>query len=384
MIHITDKTQCCGCGACEQICPKHCIKMIVDEEGFWYPKVNETECTKCGLCERVCPVLNAKQINCNDVSKIHTYLAYITDTDLRMKSSSGGMFTLLAEQVLSEGGVVFGAAFDEKFLVHHIKVEDRDGLSALRGSKYLQSRIEHCYRETKEELLAGRKVLFTGTACQIAGLYGYLGKDHENLITVDVLCHGVPSPAVWRRYLDEQEALYGAAVRRTFFRSKNSGWKTFALLLEFSNNKAYESILSKDRFMQMFLRNICLRPSCHNCKFKGMDRPSDISIGDAWGVEKHSPEMDDNRGTSVVLLHTSKGIQLFDKLRADLICKVRDLDTALPPRSDSRKSVTPHYNRKKFFQKFTRGFPTTKLVKLTNPTLLRRVLRKGKRIVKKI
>ena len=148
MIHITDKTQCCGCGACEQICPKHCIKMIVDEEGFWYPKVNETECTKCGLCERVCPVLNAKQINCNDVSKIHTYLAYSTDTDLRMKSSSGGMFTLLAEQVLSEGGVVFGAAFDEKFLVHHIKVEDRDGLSALRGSKYLQSRIEHCYRET--------------------------------------------------------------------------------------------------------------------------------------------------------------------------------------------------------------------------------------------
>ena len=359
--------------------------MQTDEEGFWYPLINTGGgCINCNLCNKVCPIENAESINRNIPEKVQTYIGYVLDEKLRLQSSSGGIFTVLAEAVLSLGGVVFGAAFDDDFLVHHIKVENCDDLEKLRGSKYLQSRIENTYREAEEELKQGRFVLFSGTACQIAGLYGYLQRDYENLYTVDVLCHGVPSPKVWRKYLDEQETAYGAAVRRTFFRSKKHGWKTYALSLEFFNDKAYEKVSSNDFFLQIFLRNICLRPSCHDCKFKGMDRPSDITIGDAWGVGKYSPDMDDDKGTSVLLTHTVKGEELLQKILPHLHYQKAELDTALPPQADSRKSVAPHPKRKKFFRALNRGASIKQLVYLSNPSFVRRVLRRAKHTVKKL
>ena len=384
MIKIKDKALCCGCGACEQCCPRHCITLLTDEEGFAYPAVNHEKCVDCHLCERVCPVLNADRLIKNDPAKIETYVAYCNDEDLRLKSSSGGLFTVLAEKIIEEGGVVFGAAFDENFLVHHIKAEKIEELFLLRGSKYLQSRTEDCYCEARSELKKGRKVLYTGTACQIAGLYAYLDNEYENLLTVDVLCHGVPSPKVWRRYLDEQESAYGAAVRRTFFRSKNCGWKTYALSLEFSNDKAYECVLSKDTFMQMFLRNICLRPSCYICKFKGDYINSDITIGDAWGIQAHSPEMDDDKGTSVIVVHSSKGAAIFQSVISKLRCKKSEPSAALAGNPSYYQSVSEHAKRKKFFYLFEKGAPTSELVKLTKPSYFRIFFSKGKCVIKKI
>lgn len=293
MIQINDKKDCCGCGACMLSCPSECISLKEDKEGFLYPHVNAELCINCGACERSCPVLNCEL---SEGVLPDAYVAYADDDVLRENSSSGGMFSLFAENILNSGGVVFGAAFDSDFTVHHIVVESVDELSKLRGSKYLQSRTENAFKEAEDYLKSGRKVLYTGTACQIAGLKRYLKRDYTNLYTVDVLCHGVPSPKVWKKYLEEQEKTHGAAVRRTFFRNKKYGWKTYAVSLDFSNETVYERIFKEDSFMKLFLGNICLRPSCHDCKFKGLSRPSDITIGDCWGIEKIMSDMDDDKG----------------------------------------------------------------------------------------
>lgn len=374
MISISEKLNCCGCSACVQMCPKQCISMVEDEEGFLYPCVDRTLCIDCGSCENVCPVCNEKA----EEEEITAYAAYAKSDDIRLKSSSGGLFTLFAKQVLSDNGVVFGAAFDKNFMVHHISIASEEELYKLQGSKYLQSRIENTYQEAERYLKFGRKVLFTGTACQIAGLKKFLGKEYEQLYTVDVLCHGVPSPKVWKRYLDYQEKCHGGAVTRTFFRQKDFGWKTYALKLQFSNSSAYEQIFSKDLFMQMFLSNICLRPSCHACKFKDLNRPSDITIGDSWGIENYMPDMDDDKGTSVVLVHSQKGQELLGLCQSEMQFREADVDKILPPTADSRKPVAIHSGRTSFFEKLNAGCAMPELAKVIRPSFLRRVVRKCK------
>ena len=378
MISITDKKNCCGCNACVQKCPKKCAAMQEDIEGFLYPVVNQQECVNCGLCEKVCPVLNVKMIE----QELTAYAAYANDDDIRMKSSSGGLFTLFARQILSDNGIVFGAAFDRDFMVHHIAIESEEELYKLQGSKYLQSRIENTYQEAERHLKSGRRVLFTGTACQIAGLKKFLGSEYELLYTVDVLCHGVPSPKVWKKYLDYQEKCHGGAVTRTFFRQKSFGWKTYALKLQFSNSSTYEQIFSKDLFMQMFLANICLRPSCYACKFKTLSRPSDITIGDSWGIENYMPDMDDDKGTSVVLVHSKKGQELFDLCQSGMVFKEAEVDKILPSTADSRKSVAMHPCRTYFFKKLDRGCKMQKLINILYPGFYRRVVNKLKSGIK--
>lgn len=349
MIHIQNKTGCCGCHACAQICPQHCITMQPDAEGFLYPQIDETACIHCNLCEKVCPILQSPQ-EPKDKTPV-TYAAINRDEGVRSQSSSGGVFTLLAEYILAQGGVVFGAAMaDDQHSVRHIAVETPEGLAALRGSKYLQSTIGNTYGEAKQALQAGRKVLFTGTPCQIEGLKSFLqGKEYPNLYCMDVICHGVPSPLVWQTYVSEQETRAGAPVRRTFFRHKKYGWKTYALLLEFSNNKAYECVLSKDAFMQAFLQNACLRPSCHACHFKKLNRVSDITVADYWGVQNQQPDMDDDKGTSLVLLHSSKGQELLEAVRAELRLKQVQAEQALKANPAMTHSAAPHKNRQQFF-----------------------------------
>lgn len=382
MIAINDKKNCCGCGACEQKCPKQCIAMIEDAEGFFYPSVNKMKCIDCGVCEKVCPVINATEGK-QDVVAYAAYAAYANDNNLRMKSSSGGLFTLFAMQILDQDGVVFGAAFDENFMVHHIAIESMEELSKLQGSKYIQSRIENTYREVAQYLKVGRKVLYTGTACQVAGLKKYLGKEYEQLYTIDVLCHGVPSPKVWKRYLDYQEKCHDGVVTRIFFRQKDFGWKTFALKIQFSNLSEYKQIFFDDFFMQMFLANICLRPSCHACKFKELDRPSDITIGDSWGIENYMPDMDDNNGTSVVLIRSSKGQKLFDLCQSEIKYKEAEVDKILPPTADSRKSVEIHFGRTRFFKKLNAGCSIPKLAKVIQQSFPRRVAEKCKSYIRR-
>lgn len=357
--------------------------MKADAEGFLYPAVEQEACINCGKCDRSCPVLIHRTAESKEVLP-QAYAAYCKDTDVRLKSSSGGLFTIFANKILEDSGVVYGAAYDADMQVHHIGVDNLKDLDALCGSKYVQSRTEETYRTVKQNLKDGRVVLYTGTACQIAGLKAFLGKDYENLYTIDVLCHGVPSPKVWEMYLEMQKKSHGGAVRRTLFRHKKYGWKAYALLLEFSNNKAYERIFIQDPFMQMFLKNICLRPSCHACEFKGMNRPSDITIGDCWGIENIMPDMDDNKGTSVLLTHTEKGKQLLEDIVDDIIIRSGELERLLPSDADSRKSVTPHEKRTEFFAALNSGRSFKKLTKFTADPFLTYATAKFKRGMKKI
>ena len=342
---MKSKSECCGCSACEQICPVGCIKMQEDEEGFLYPKIDETKCIHCKKCEKVCPIRYPNKKN----KETKTYVAYAKDEEIRKKSSSGGIFSLLAKSVLLQNGVVFGAAFDAQFQVHHIGVTKIEELEKLRGSKYLQSRVEHTFCEAENYLKEGKLVLYSGTACQIEGLQKYLGKSYENLLTMDVLCHGVPSPKIWKLYLKQLKTKYDSKIEKVHFRNKKDGWKKYLILIRFENAKKHLIYFKKDKFMKMFLSNINLRPSCHNCQFKAIPRSSDITLGDCWGIEDYMPEMDDDGGTSVILVHTVKGEEQLKKMKESMVYREAELDKALPPVSDSRKSVRTHPNRKKYW-----------------------------------
>lgn len=378
MIQIDDKSKCCGCSACYQICPSKCIAMEQDKEGFLYPVVNEVQCKQCGLCEKICPVQNVKEVKCDTLK---SYVAYIKDETVRLKSSSGGMFTLFAEEILNRQGVVFGAAFDDAFLVQHIAIQTKADLAWLQGSKYLQSRIEETYKEAKKFLEAGRFVLYTGTACQIAGLKAYLHKDYEKLYTIDVLCHGVPTPKLWQHYIKCQEKQYKASVSSVFFRNKSSGWKNYSVQLVFKNAMAHMNKFANDEYMRLFLSDICLRPSCHDCKFKALNRSSDLTLGDCWGIENYMPHMDDDKGTSVVLVHSTKGQKMFEDLKEQMRYCEAEVDKALPPTADSRKSVNMHPKRDKLFAQLEKGKDVSDLVKLVEPSLFSKVKRRIKKMI---
>ena len=342
---MNHKSECCGCTACQQICPVQCIVMTSDEEGFLYPKINEGQCIGCRKCEVVCPIQSPPLVKGNT----QTYVGYAQSEEIRRQSSSGGIFSLAAEYVLKRGGAVFGAAFDDSLAVHHICVESEEDLDKLRGSKYVQSSLENTYAQAEEYLIDGRWVLFSGTACQIAGLKNYLGKEYDRLLTIDVLCHGVPSPKIWKLYLEEQERKYNSKITSIQFRDKKLGWKLFSIRIQFENGREYAVPFTKDKFMNLFLGNIDLRPSCYDCRFKAFPRPSDMTIGDCWGIEHHLPELDDDLGTSVILVHSAKGERLFKAIRERLTVKEAALDSVLPKTADSRRSVEMHPNRKQFW-----------------------------------
>lgn len=375
---IVNKTEaCCGCEACVQACPRNCISMCVDSEGFAYPIVDGERCIDCGLCRKVCPVL----VDQKPSDPEQTYAAYALREEIRGHSSSGGIFSLLAERVLEQQGVVFGAAFAEDFSVHHVKIQRKEELPMLRGSKYLQSRIEGAYSDVKTALEEGIPVLFSGVGCQIAGLKAFLGKEYEHLYTVDVLCHGVPSPELWKKYLREQEALFGADITDVCFRSKNTGWKNFSVKMVFANGKTYSVPFGQDPFMQCFLSNICLRPSCYSCRFRSGSSGADMTLGDAWGIQKQMPDMDDDRGTSVVLVNNQKGKKLWTKIFTQVNEQEGTTDALLRANPVYRKSVSPHPKRTVFFN-YT-DMTVRELSAMTQPTFTQKWISIGKRIVKK-
>lgn len=373
MICLLDKSLCCGCGACRSICPKHCIGMKEDAEGFLYPEIDTVNCVDCGLCEKVCPVRN--QAESKWPSKV--YAAVNSNEDVRRYSSSGGVFTVLAEKILSEGGVVFGARFNEHWDVIHDYCETLVGLAAFRGSKYVQSDMGDCYRLAEIFLKKGRKVLFSGVSCQIAGLHRFLRKEYENLLTVDVICHGVPSPLVWRKYVEAIQACpLGIAggkwilsslneipvITSITFRDKSTGWKKYSFSVrghaggQEELNTVFPPRTTKDEiifreihhenlFMDGFLKNVYLRPSCYACPAKSGKAKSDITLGDFWGIENVIPKFDDDGGCSVVLLYKSELLPLLGGVRIEEVAyeEVRWGNPAL------EKSATCSVNRNYFF-----------------------------------
>lgn len=385
MINIIDKQQCCGCGACVQKCPKQCISLNEDNEGFLYPHVEIETCIDCGLCEKVCPVLNPYGTR----EPLQVLAAINKDEKIRMESSSGGIFTLLAEQIIKEDGVVFGARFDDEWQVTLDYTETMEGLAAFRGSKYVQARTGDTYKQCEQFLKAGRKVLYTGTPCQIAGLHHYLRKQYYNLTTCDFVCHGVPSPKVWRMYLKEVIDGANKAITDIKFRNKDNGWKAFNFKLLYDSENKTTTLTSchKDNlYMRAFLRDIILRPSCHDCKSKQGRSMSDITIADFWGIHKRHPEMDDDKGTGLVIIHTDKGRASLDLSLTNY--KETDFDDAKPFNNGLKPSMPAHRNRAKFFRKLdTTRCLRDLIVNCTKPTLKQQIryrLTLPKRVIKKL
>lgn len=381
MIEFINKQDCCGCGACVQICPKHCIALKTDEEGFLYPNVWTDSCVNCGLCRQVCPILaNAAQKH----EPEQTLAARAVCDEIRGTSSSGGIFSLLALHVLSRNGVVFGAAFDMDFSVHHVKIETAEQLQHLRGSKYLQSRIEDTYIQARDVLEQGRMVLFSGVGCQIAGLKTFLRKEYQNLYTVDVLCHGVPSPEIWKFCLCSVARNRLGDLESVFFRSKKTGWHNYSSELIFVSGENYCKACTEDAFMRCFLSNICLRPSCHHCHFREGKSGADITLGDAWGIEKWLPELDDDTGASLVLVNSGKGRQLWEEICSQTENRAVDAETALASNMVYKRSVKPHPNRARFFKALNNGATMDELLRLTRQPIYKRCICFARNVAKKL
>lgn len=351
MIEIKEKIECCGCGACKSICPNKCIDMVSDSEGFLYPILNEKLCIKCGLCSNVCPILKTKEGIVKKDSTPKVYAAINRDEEIRKESSSGGIFSLLAEAVINEKGVVFGAVMTEDCrAVKHTVIEKQSDLFKMRGSKYLQSSLGDCLIKTKKYLDEKRKVLFTGTPCQIEALKSYLREDYDNLICMDLICHGVPSSKVWNQYVNYYEQKEQSHIRSVSFRNKRGGWKQYGMKLNFENGKIYTKVFSEDLYGKAFVQDICFRPSCYLCYFRKKNRESDITVADFWGVENICPEIDDDKGLSLIILHSIKGKKELEKLKDKIILK--DIEFSIVEKYNSAMIYSPqmHKRRNNFYR----------------------------------
>ena len=382
MVSFINKCDCCGCEACVQVCPQQCISFEEDTEGFRYPQVDKAVCADCGLCEQVCPFMNPYEKR----RPIEVLAAINKDDEVRERSSSGGVFSLLANQVIDAGGVVFGVRFDDEWLAVFDCAETREQVAAFRGSKYLQARVGDCYVQCEQFLKDGRQVLFSGTPCQIAGLHRFLHKTHENLLTVDFICHGVPSPKVWEKYLDMVVPTGHNSINNISFRDKRRGWKRFSIVIDHSAEGGIESVnnpIFEDPYGKAFLANLTLRPACYACPAKSGRSHSDITLGDFWGIEQIIPQMDDDRGTSVVIIHTQKGQAV---LRRDLFrwkpAKYNDIVRFNP---SLEFSVKMHPKRREFFEGINQGETISVLVRrCLQQTVANRVCSIAKHPVKSV
>lgn len=320
MIELKDKNSCCGCSACMQRCPKHCISMQEDEEGFLYPVVDKKLCIDCNLCVKVCPVINKS----DTIKPLEVFAAENTDEQKRMASSSGGLFIVMAERVISDNGAVFGCRFDNNWETYQCMAESEEELQPLMRSKYLQSRVGNTFKEAEKLLKQGRKVLYVGTPCQVAGLNLFLHKEYDNLLCVDFICHGVPSPGVWRIFLNglfKSDSLNKIITNINFRSKEHFGWKKFGFVIKGKTAGSsteldfVSSIATDNPFMKGFLSNVYLRPSCYHCPVKGGRSHSDLTIADYWCIDRVLPEVkDDDKGISLLFVNTKKGKCFVDGL----------------------------------------------------------------------
>lgn len=376
MINIVHKAHCCGCEACVNSCPQRCITMVEDSEGFLYPMIEVEKCIDCGACERSCPILKQDE----ERMPLKVVATFNPNLPIRMCSSSGGVFSQLAESVINNHGVVFGASFDSRWNVHHVFVEALKDLSRLRGSKYVQSRIADSYQKVKFFLKANRLVLFSGTPCQIAGLKRFLGREYDNLLTVDVACHGIPSPKIWNLYLSElaNRLLPDSVVTSVNFRDKSKGWKSYYMQVSLetsSEKKCYSVPFYEDWYMKVFLKNLILRPSCANCPARCGKSGSDMTIADFWGIESMCPDLDDDKGTSIVLINSIKGRELFERLKNDY--RIVDFSSICKFNPCFIDSFKPHPLRSFFFDKCISSKRIIPIMKdCLSDNLLKRIKRK--------
>ncbi len=306
-----------GCSACYNICPKNAIEMCEDKEGFKYPKINKEKCINCGLCEKICPMIN--EAKTNNFEKPKVYAAWSKSENIRLDSTSGGIFSELANQILKEDGYICGAVYNKEWKVEHLLTNEKKELDNIRSSKYLQSDINLIYREIKDKLTEGIKVLFCGSPCQVSGLYNYLNKSYDNLYACDFICRGMNSPKIFKMYINSLENKYKSKVKKIKFKNKTYGWHNFSTRIDFENGKKYIGIRYIDSFMVGYLKYTAfMRPACYECRFKGLPRKGDITLADFWGIEKINKTLDNDMGTSMVLINSEKGKELFEKAKANI------------------------------------------------------------------
>lgn len=315
MINSYDKN-CTGCQACVQACPKQCIVMVPDQNGFIYPKANASICIKCGLCKKICP--NNTRVRSND--PIATFVAVQKDGDILKNSSSGGVFAALASFVLEKKGVVFGCILNEKLEAVHIGIIKHSDIEKMQGSKYFQSNVKSTYTEAKKYLQEGRQVFYTGTPCQIAGLKSYLGREYDNLITADLVCHGIASPFFFKGYVNWIEKKLQGKVVDFRFRDKTKIWMgTTSKATIQRGTKTYEKIVSPmQQYYYFFLKGDIYRECCYECRYACSSRTGEFTMGDYWGIEKAHPEIKSEAGVSVLLVNNEKGMALINNIGGHL------------------------------------------------------------------
>ncbi len=379
MIKIKDKSNCCGCHACFNICPVDAIEMKSDEEGFLYPKVNNEKCIDCGMCEKVCPII--KKIKNNN--KPIAYACINKDEEIRNKSSSGGIFALIAEWIIEREGIVFGAKFDDEFNVVHSYISKKEEIYKFQGSKYVQSSINSTYKKARDFLEEGKTVLFSGTPCQIEGLYSFLQKNYENLYTQDIICHGVPSPKVWKKYKDFITDKGKEKLKLVEFRNKSNGWKDYSFKYILENDYQHNERISRNEYMKAFLNDLSLRNSCYECRFKQKNRNADITLADFWGIENIDESMYDGKGTSLVIVNSSKGKMILEGIKDKISYKIVNLDEAIKYNSSMTTSALKPKNREKFLKELE-NMKFDKLVNkcIKKPSLIQRIKEKLRRIIK--
>ena len=354
MIDIEKKENCCGCNACGDICPKGAISFIADQEGFWYPQINKEKCVECNLCEKVCPIVSQRANTHYNEPKC--YAAMHKSVDVVFASTTGGMFTALADAMYRQNGYVGGAVHNEDFSVSHFISNNKEDLKRLRRSKDLQSNAEGFYLKVRELLDAGNSVLVCGVPCQIAAIRSFLGKEYDRLILVEVICLGVNSPKVWRKYLDYIEEKYGQKIVYTENKSKEYGWRKLTQKFVFANGGEAFDTRDTSLFTKGYIEtHLYCRPSCYDCKFKGFPRNADITIGDYWGLTKHDRTFDNDMGTSVVLVNSSKGEAFFEKIKSRIIFKETPLEWAVSGNQALIQSITKVSDkREEFFRDLDR------------------------------
>lgn len=388
MIQITDKQNCCGCNACGDVCAHNAITFKTDNEGFWYPEVDMDKCTDCHLCEKVCPMLHISELKHNDFNQPKVYGCYHNDIVIRFDSTSGGIFSALAQEMYRLKGYVGGAVYTETFDVKNIISNDKKDLKRLRSSKYLQSNAEGLYKQVKHLLIAGERVLVCGSPCQMAALRSYLGKDYENLIIVDFVCHATNSPKVFHKYLDTLESKYGSKIVSIKDKNKDHGWHSLARKITFEDGQVYYGEGHEDDFRRGYHMNVYERPSCYNCKFKDFPRMSDITLADFWGMKAIDPAMDMDLGTSMVMINSQKGLDFFKRIESKLTCKEYALEQGVAgnkpniiggtlsyPQSIDRKSFFSDLDSMSFDKCAEKYFPYSEGKGLTFKQKLKNILR---------
>lgn len=349
MIQIDDKKQCCGCTACESICPKKAIKMLPDNEGFLYPHVDKTLCVECSLCEKTCPII--APIKHNGIPEAR--IVRNNNSDIVFDSTSGGAFSAIAATLMQEKkAIIFGACYDEKLQVIHRGIDNESDLRIFRGSKFVQSSISGCFEEIKQLLKSGQVVLFSGTPCQVAGLQKYLNNiDTARLYLVDIVCRGVPSPKLWELYVAYMEQKYKSKIKNVKFRNKTYGYKSSTMLVEFENGRVYKKSGRIDPMMRLFTREMCSRPSCSDCAFKGRSRISDLTLFDCKKYTKVTKLYDDDRGYTAVLIHSAKGKELLELASKQADIQEADIDLLIKYCGIMvENKAQPNVRREEFFK----------------------------------